>query len=172
MPTSKSFMDNYINWDTSNPGGFNMSGASQPISAGLQYSPGTNFLSNYGVNAGQQMPGVQSGATPTTGFNWGTAGNVMGAVQGGIGIYNNIMDILGRSDADKQRKFAKTFTMREWNTKARMHDNQLQMGRNKVAMWNAANPGATPLSTFSGLKSLGTWGKAKGRVLGDGTVAG
>ena len=173
MATSNSFMDNYLNWNTGNTGGFNMGGASQPISAGMQYSPGTSFLSNYGVNASAQMPGVQSGAATTApGFNWGTAGNVMGAVQGGIGIYNNIMDILGKSDADKQRKFAKTFTMREWNTKARMHDNQLQMGRNKVAMWNAANPGANQLSTFSGLKTLGTWGSKPGRTLGDGTVAG
>lgn len=131
-------------------------------------------LSNGVPTGGSGVPGSYLGSgAPTVGggFNWGTAGNAMGAIQGGIGIYNNIMDILGKSDADKQRKFAKTFTMREWNTKARMHDNQLQMGRNKVAMWNAANPGRNQLTTFGGLKTLGTWGSKPGRTLDAGTQA-
>ena len=136
---------------------------------------GTNFAGNYGSSNSYGSPGgsvLPTGASSVGGnFNWGNVGNTMGAVQGGIGIYNNIMDLLGKSDADKQRDFAKTFTMREWNTKARMHDNQLQMGRNKVAMYNAANPGGNQLSTFDGLKTLGTWGSKPGRVLDAGTQA-
>jgi len=120
-------------------------------------NPNANFLGNYGANAG--APSVGSN------FNWGNAGNVMGAIQGGLGVYNNIMDLLGKSDADKQRKLGKTFTMREWNTKARMHDNQLQLNRNRTARWNAAHPDSAPNTTYDNLKSLGTWGNKPGRTL-------
>lgn len=158
----------YLNWGAnSNPA--NYPAVNSISGGGLTPQANYGYSSNFGSPGGSVMP---SGATTVgPGFNWGTVGNAMGAIQGGIGIYNNIMDILGKSDADKQRKFAKTFTMREWNTKARQYDNDLQMGRNKVAMWNEANPGRDQLTTFNGLKSLGTWGSQPGRVLDAGTQA-
>ena len=161
-------MGGYLDWGSQNqnlyPSNINS------ISGG-----GTNFAGNYqstnsyGSPGGSVMP--SGAATVGSNFNWGNLGNTFGAIQGGIGIYNNIMDILGKSDADKQRKFAKTFTMREWNTKARQYDNDLQIGRNKTAMWNAAHPGMNPLSTYDGLKSLGEWGSQPGRTLDAGTQA-
>jgi hypothetical protein len=154
------FNSSYLNWGSQPPPVNSISGGGLTPQANYGYS------SNYGSPGGSvQSPGA---ATVGGGFNWGTAGNVMGAAQAGFGIYNNIMDILGKSDADKQRKFAKTFTMREWNTKARMHDNQLQMGRNKNDMWNANHPNQQ-ISTYDGLKTLGEWGSKPGRVLGPGT---
>ena len=167
VTTGNEFNNSYLKWGNTNPQ-FNISPGSI-AGGGLTPQAAYSYSGNYGSPGGNVIPAGAS--TVGSGFNWGTAGNAMGAIQAGFGIYNNIMDILGKSDADKQRQFAKTFTMREWNTKARQHDNMLQMGRNKVAMWNAANPGANQLTTFEGLKSLGTWGSKPGRVLDAGTQA-
>jgi len=137
--------------------------AATPMSAG---APSFNYNLPNGQILNDTTGNISSYGTPTTGTGWQTASNAMGAIQGGLGVIEGFKDLFGHSDADKQRKFAKTFTMREWNTKARMYDNELQMMRNKINMYNATY--GTNLTTADGLKSLGTWGSKPGRVLGSG----
>jgi hypothetical protein len=88
----------------------------------------------------------------------------MGMVQGGLSLVEGFKDLFGKSDADKQRKFAKDFTIRNWNTNAQMHDNQLQKQRNITSNYNAVH--GTNYDNTAGLQSLGTWGSGKNRVPG------
>jgi hypothetical protein len=111
-----------------------------------------NFMQNYGASPSALRPS----------FDWGQLGNAFSAGAGGLSFIEGVKDLFGRSDADKQRKFAKDWSMRQWNTNALMHDNQLQRTRNIQNDYNRVH--GTNYGSNEGLRTLGTWGSGKNRV--------
>lgn len=148
---------NGFDWGFNGGGSNNFSqyGANTQVQPGGIGTPGFDFNQNYGSSAISPVAG---------GWNWGTAANALNVGSGALSFIEGFKDLIGKGDADKQRKFAKNWSMRQWNTNARLHDNQLQSHRNSVLAYNAQH-GGQDLNTNDNLKTLGVWGSGKNRTL-------